>query len=582
MKRRVLFIVVVMTLLIGAGVVFLFHYAGNTGTNTVEQWIGSQLQSIANSYLNPQLSFDSLDYQYPGTVTLKNLKLVADDSTQVGKQIDILNATSATITLAEIPQVGKPIVIERISLNQPAVLVLFDTETRSFVGFSHIVKEQGNSAASQPSAPTQPSTIPKLSDFFKIKLIELIDGKVTYDPRIIGTEAMELDRINTVLNIAPDSDGLYHLDCKVSREGIFDFALGGKLDIDHFNATDVHATMNASLSQEKLSFLPPQLQKLAKKYEARGTLSLDLTGNVPIFHPLGGDANLKLTVTDANLAIDNYCVPVDSLSLTADFKDARVNLREMKLTALEGEATATGMMLLNESLDAAIRIDIANMLMQKLVSAKADGELTQLRGRINAHIEATAPAAIVLAKWNTQRGTTPTALASQSLRQDWGLAKIKIIEGRLAVLPVMRELNSSLRKVTSLVGGSGEPNDKLDVDAVFTQDRIEIKDTTFTSEAIAARGKGFISLDHTIDLTLNGGPLEKMQSLLGGVGELLGKFTDSLAHYRVSGTIENVSVSVEFGEKAVDTVKNVGEKTVEGVGKGIEKIGKGIEGIFGQ
>jgi hypothetical protein len=104
----------------------------------------------------------------------------------------------------------------------------------------------------------------------------------------------------------------------------------------------------------------------------------------------------------------------------------------------------------------------------------------------------------------------------------------------------------------------------------------------FISTVMAARGKGRVGLDKSLDLLLNGGPLEKVQSMLGSVGAMLGKVTDSLTHYRVTGTVGHPVISIEVGQKAVDTAKNVGEKTVEGVGKGIESIGKGIEGLFGK
>src|ERR1700728_935627 len=73
----------------------------------IQQWVGSQLQNIANSYLNPQLSFTDLDYQYPYTVSLKNLRLTADDPAHPGHAIDIIACGHAMVTLGEIPRIGK-------------------------------------------------------------------------------------------------------------------------------------------------------------------------------------------------------------------------------------------------------------------------------------------------------------------------------------------------------------------------------------------------------------------------------------------------------------------------------------------
>ena len=39
---------------------------------SLQDWIGSQLQDVANGFLNPKLSFTDLSYQYPLNVSLKN------------------------------------------------------------------------------------------------------------------------------------------------------------------------------------------------------------------------------------------------------------------------------------------------------------------------------------------------------------------------------------------------------------------------------------------------------------------------------------------------------------------------------
>lgn len=66
-----------------------------------------------------------------------------------------------------------------------------------------------------------------------------------------------------------------------------------------------------------------------------------------------------------------------------------------------------------------------------------------------------------------------------------------------------------------------------------------LTESEFHTPAIAARAKGKIGFDQQLDLAVNAGPVEKMQSLLGKagkVGKLLGditKVTDKLVTYRV-------------------------------------------------
>src|SRR5436190_22607026 len=96
-----------------------FWYISRSGSGRLEAWIGGEIQTIANSYINPKLSFTDLDYTYPFSVSLKNLKLTADDPGNPGHPIDVISCESAGVTLGEIPSTGKPIVSETISLVKP-------------------------------------------------------------------------------------------------------------------------------------------------------------------------------------------------------------------------------------------------------------------------------------------------------------------------------------------------------------------------------------------------------------------------------------------------------------------------------
>jgi hypothetical protein len=127
MKKRLIRIGAgaIVTLLLLAGIAF--WYVSRSGSGRLEQWIGSQIQTIANSYINPRLSFTDLDYTYPYTVSLKNLRLTADDPANPGKIVDVIACESAAVTLAEIPSIGKPIVIQKISLNKPLISAVATT-----------------------------------------------------------------------------------------------------------------------------------------------------------------------------------------------------------------------------------------------------------------------------------------------------------------------------------------------------------------------------------------------------------------------------------------------------------------------
>src|SRR6185437_10264302 len=110
-----------------------------------------------------------------------------------------------------------------------------------FVGFSRLFR-----VASQPVA--------RMSDVFQIRLIELTDGQIVYDPRIAGTQPMELDQINTHLAIAPSSTGTYALETKISRAPLFDLSVKGNLDLDRFIAQDMSIKLSAMLRDEQMTY----------------------------------------------------------------------------------------------------------------------------------------------------------------------------------------------------------------------------------------------------------------------------------------------------------------------------------------
>src|SRR5438105_2493040 len=97
-KRLLGGLAIACVMLVALGVLLVWH-AGQSGSSSIEQWIGTQFQLISNSYLEPRLSFDDLDYQYPMTVRLSRMRLTADDPARPGEKIDILAAEDATIEL---------------------------------------------------------------------------------------------------------------------------------------------------------------------------------------------------------------------------------------------------------------------------------------------------------------------------------------------------------------------------------------------------------------------------------------------------------------------------------------------------
>ena len=62
----------------------------------------------------------------------------------------------------------------------------------------------------------------------------------------------------------------------------------------------------------------------------------------------------------------------------------------------------------------------------------------------------------------------------------------------------------------------------------------------------AIRGDGDLYFNQNLNMTINAGPLERIQSGLGTVGDILGAVSSSLARYHVTGTIAAPVVKVQL------------------------------------
>lgn len=362
MKRRILRIAILaaggLVLLSIVLAIFIIRRPGS-----LRDWIGTQIQDIANSYLNPRLSFTDLSYDAPYSVSLKNLHLTADDPAHPGHTIDIIACDRAEVALAEIPSIGKPIVISKITLDGPLIsAVAIEPRSKKFVGFANLIR--GASENSQEnSGPSK-----KLSDVFRMRLVQINNGKVVYDPRIPGTVPMTLDQINTVLNIEPAEQGWYAIDTDIARKPVFDLSVKGQISLDTFSVRKADVEILADLSADKLDYLPPELQALLKQYEAKGKLKVKVAGDMPVLDPMKGNVSLEATLDRANLTLSGFRIPVDNLDLKSTFADGAVGLSWLKIAALGGTADLRGAVALNDRLDGDLHLNIAGMVLEKLLA----------------------------------------------------------------------------------------------------------------------------------------------------------------------------------------------------------------------
>lgn len=546
LASRIGLIVIATVVVVAAGI---FLTIGRSGSGSVERWIGLELQRVANSYLKPRLSFEELDYTFPATVSLRNLRLTADDPASPGTSVDILGCDHATLTLAEVPQVGKPIVIEKVILDRPLFsAVSVAPNSNRFVGFSDLLHEGVVTTAPSTGPSTAPST--RFSDVFRMRLVQIVDGRVVYDPRIDGAEPMEVDQISTKLNIEPADGGWYRFNTSVSRRPVFDISIAGQLNLDDFRLRDAAFKLLADLSAENLNYLPPQVRQLLARYEVQGALELLVIGDVPLLHPSRGELSADMTLRDAGITLGEYRVRVDRMGLWARLLEGKLLLPEVKVTALKGTATLTSSTVLNDTLDTECDLNIEGMQLQELLVRPKDNAPPKFAGTVKAQMKLAAPLRVVA---DAVRGQ-----AEKELAGNWGSIQFQLTKGRLAELPLCRAIQEAVQAAARVVGADTSPQelrDQLKIEMNLTGQVARVTEITYISNLIAARGTGSVSLDRQLDLTVNAGPVEKMQQVLGRqIGGAIAMVTDRIVAYRVTGVIGDPQVKVQVAGGALDRI----------------------------
>ncbi len=573
--------VLLLLLVIGGG--FLVWNAGLVGSGSIEKWIGVQLQSIVNSYINPQLSFEDIDYEYPGTVRVKNLHIDAPDPANPGQNISIISASGATITLAEIPHVGKPIRISKVILDQPAVLLVSGGKGR-LIGFTDLVKPDviKTTASSRPSEK-------KLSDILEIRMIRLNDGKVVYDPRIAGAEPMVLDHIWTETDVDPATDGAYDLAIGLNRQPLFSLDARGRFNLDTLEISNMAVQLDGYVGRDREAFLPPQLQKVIEQYKVEGKLNVQFTGSVPLKDIRSADVGFNSRLTRANITTEEFKLPIQRFDIDAQMKNRQLTLSSVSLKALKGSLEASGTVKLNRRLDSKLNVVVEGMHIDDLFVTLGTAEKPKLAGRLNANMNAVVPVSALIVRLAPEStASTRLAMLDPELREPlpfkWGEGQIHLDKGRLVNVPVIEQLSRAIAKTASLMTfkRKAQPTEKADVAFDFMGDQIKISEFTYAGEIVAARGNGAIALDQRLDLTMNGGAIDKLASLLGTkIGDIITTVKPDLLTYRVSGTIDEPKIQVVLAKGRVqDVVVGAGEMAVDGVGKVGKTIGEGAKGLF--
>jgi len=496
-KRKVILYPLIGIVVLGAGLVGVWYWIGRAGTSPVERWIGTQVKSIAGSYLNPRMEFDDLDYREPYTVLLTNFRLTVDDSDNAGQSIDVIHVAKLRLELAEIPRQGEPIRIKKLILDHPKINAIAARSDGKFMGFQNMLsktKEGGDTLGQEETS--------RLSDVFQIVLLQIIEGQMVYESRGSGQPPMILDAINSRMDVEKDDQGWYKLAATLDRKPVFGLTASGRLDLDHLVLALDSLQLDIELGQQQYSKLPGNLQQMLKEHQVAGTLKLTASGLLPLGDPVSGDLALTLSMDKVHFVAGEYKGAADDVSGRLLLKDRRAVLEHLDADTLKGQIHLAADVALVDPFDGRVNLTAKDILIEETLRAASGGDGSgkpAYKGTVNAEVTLTGP-------------------MNKVLTRSGGNGWLKLRNGRLAGLRVIADIGQALsRKITSVFsdGEAGRPDtDSADLKFQFIGDKIHFTNIFAQTSTFAIMGYGDVWFDKRLHLLFNGGPAEKLQSAM--------------------------------------------------------------------
>lgn len=495
----------------------LTWWVGRPGRSTgVERWVAGQLERVAQSYLQPRLSYEDVNYVWPRTVILRKLKLTAEEGN--GPPFVIASVEKATLELAEVPRLGEPIAIQTLTLLRPEIRLIGASASDSrLIGFSRLLKPR---EAAQKARQAAERT--RVEDLFAIRGLNIEDGKVVYDPRRQESGAMELDHIQGRLGVMPTGDGWYSIKTAMNRAPVSQLRLEGAVNLNTLETKIDQLVLKTQAGRAHDATLPPALQQLLKAHEVEGQLEISLNGTLPLPHWRKGAVLGEVNLTRGRLAVGQNKVLVEQLQTQIHMADSVLFVPRLEIHAWGGTLRGSGDCQLGDDGTAAADLTLENVQLEETLRTT---NRQKRSGLLSGHVQ-----------W--------AGLLRKAAESSQGEGTLTVRQGKLIDLPVISDLQAAMRVVGL---ASLKPSDQAQIKFTFAGDHIEFKQINISTDTMAVRGDGTMGFNGVLDLKLNGGPLEKVQSELGAVGKLLGGVTDQLGRYHVQGTVREPTVRIVVG-----------------------------------
>jgi hypothetical protein len=233
----------------------------------------------------------------------------------------------------------------------------------------------------------------------------------------------------------------------------------------------------------------------------------------------------QVTLTGGNFAVGEHRFPLDRLRARWTMADRRGALENLEMDLLGGRLEGRGQFTLKEPMDGRLELKFADLRIEQCLRNAAGGE-GKYRGDLSGQVEWQGP-------------------LTDAAKQSRGSGTIQIADGYLNQLPVLSTLLAAVNRTMKAAGmSSGRPSDTADMAFTFEGDRVNFNKVDVVTQMAVLRGHGDIFFDTHLDMLFNAGALEKVESMLGKVGAFLGRMTDEISAYTLTGTLGDPDVGV--------------------------------------
>ncbi|MAJ47817.1 MAG: hypothetical protein CBC35_11215 [Planctomycetes bacterium TMED75] len=581
--KIILGFILLLVLLVGS--LFIPGVANLLG---VSEFVSNQIEALANDFLNPKLDLGQISYRFPTTAVLTDVTLTQDETT-------ILSIKRAVISLEQLPISSEQVRFSGFNLTDPVLRLVVD-DKGDLLGWGDLIKDD--------DADSDSDRDDRASDHFAVDQIRMTNATIEYQDQRLKADTMRIDGFNLEIDAKkcdpddpasengsddsaatptpaksappasgglqapnpndpkiPTGPGWYRINTKIDREPILEITLDMAMDIDTLELVFKYAALNTTLKPENYHVLPPQLQEFVSAYAITGDFAAHTSGYLDIDDPLEGPLQINLSLTNATVGTDDGEVQVQSLGGQGLLHSDLLSFNQITGAVLGGRSYADfELRLADQPIPAGTRRRMTDDS-PKDASPAEPGRPRPNQGEVLSRRAFSIVAGLQLKELDLQiltRKRKPSNQLIGLLTLDseavgvvtrWpktltGDGQLQIEHGRLTNLTLVNSLNNAMKLVTR----RPQHNDRVNAQFDLTPTGVEISHLNLVTGLLAVRGVGVVGFDESLNLILNGGPLERLQESLGMVGRAFGRVTDRIVRYQVTGSTEDPIIRVRpFG-----------------------------------